>query len=407
MTRVRSVDLSGLAPLDPASLAGSDASLLASDDDWIVGLGRALTIWARTGIGELAQLTAGALAGLSEDRGGLGRPPLALGTLPFAPEHAATLVVPRVTIFGKGDRASDAIVVGPSRDAEVLEELSRRADSHPGQPTASIDAGWELVLLDAPERFLHAVTSALEAISAGSVDKVVLARRVRVSRRSPFDRVAALRILSDRTDGATVFAVGDFVGATPELVVERLGTAVASTPLAGSAPVGSEPARTALLRSAKDRLEHRVVVDAIAERLRSVVMGLDVPAEPHVLVAGPVAHLATPITGTLPHRSPLSALHLAASLHPTPAISGFPDSAARRLIGELEGWQRHRYGGLVGWVDAGGDGRFWLSIRGARLQGCSATLAAGAGIVAGSEPDAELEETTLKLEAVLGALRRS
>jgi isochorismate synthase EntC len=209
------------------------------------------------------------------------------------------------------------------------------------------------------------------------------------------------------TDGATVFAVGDFVGATPELVVERLGTAVASTPLAGSAPVGSEPARTALLRSAKDRLEHRVVVDAIAERLRSVVMGLDVPAEPHVLVAGPVAHLATPITGTLPHCSPLSALHLAALLHPTPAISGFPDSAARRLIGELEGWRRHRYGGLVGWVDAGGDGRFWLSIRGARLQGCSATLAAGAGIVAGSEPDAELEETTLKLEAVLGALRRS
>lgn len=407
MTPVRSVDLSGLGSVDPATLAGSDGALLASDDGWIVGLGQAVEVEASAGIGELGDLAQVALHALSDDGRGLDRAPVALGALPFSPEEAASLVVPRIAVFGKGDRPSDAVVVGPPSEAEVLDELGRRSERCRRDAVGGAEAPLEVVPLDAPDDFRRAVASALGAISAGSVTKVVLARRLRASRARPFDRAEVVRALGERADGATVFAVDDFVGATPELVVGRQGTTVTSTPLAGSAPVGSEATRRALLESEKDRLEHRVVVEAIAERLRPLVSVLDAPVEPRVLLAGPVAHLATPIAATLPRHSRLSALHLAASLHPTPAISGSPDREARRLIGELEGWPRQRYGGLVGWVNADGDGRFWLSIRGAFLQGCAATLAAGAGIVAGSVPAAELEETTLKLEAVLGALRRS
>lgn len=407
MSRARTIDLSGLDPVDPAALAGEDGSLLASDDGWLVGIGQALVLEARSGIRELAHLAHASLSALAASRADLGRAPVALGALPFSPDRPARLVVPRLTVFGKGDRASDAIVLDPLGDGDALGELARRGTTSARE--SAVDAGHEMVVspLDEPERFRDAVGSALRAIASGSVTKVVLARRVRASRSRPFDRAAFVRTLAHGAGGLTTFAVDDFAGATPELVVERIGAAVASTPLAGSAPAASGAGGRTLLGSEKDRLEHRVVVEAIAERLCPLLARIDVPSEPRVLAAGPVVHLATPITGTLPRRSGLSALHLAAALHPTPAISGLPDSEARRLIAELEGWARHRYGGLVGWVDATGDGQFWLSIRCARVAGGCATLAAGAGIVAGSRPECELEETTLKLEAVLGALGRS
>jgi len=403
-----SVDLSGLGPLDPAMLAGDDGLLLSSDDGWVVAFGAALPLRADRGIGELAEVTRKALAGLGTKQRGLERPPLALGVLPFDPLSPASLVVPTFAIFGKGDRPSDALVIAETGADSVSEELWKRLEHAQEAPAQGHGTKIEVSALDPPERYRAAVRSALLAISSGRVAKVVLARRVEARRASTFSRAQVLRAFGDSGAGATVFGIDGLVGATPELVVERNGARLASTPLAGSASESEIEAVRALPDSEKDRLEHRFVVDAIVERLSPYCDELDVPALPRVVRAGPVVHLATPISGTLARSAHTpSALHLAAVLHPTPAISGLPDEPARQLLAELEGWQRHRYGGLVGWVDGAGDGRFSLLIRAAKLEGDRAIVAAGAGIVAGSDPSSELEETALKLEAVLGALRRS
>jgi menaquinone-specific isochorismate synthase len=132
---------------------------------------------------------------------------------------------------------------------------------------------------------------------------------------------------------------------------------------------------------------------------------LHADAVPEVAVFGPVAHLATPIRGRLSTPAP-SALELARLLHPTPAVGGTPRRAALDAIRELEGFDRGRYAGPVGWVDARGDGEWAIALRGAELDGARARLVAGAGIVAGSDPDAEWAETQAKLEPMLRALVR-
>ena len=184
-------------------------------------------------------------------------------------------------------------------------------------------------------------------------------------------------------------------------------------PLAGTAARSGDPdsdrkAEAALLASAKERSEHRVVVDAITSALAPVVERLEVPDGPVIRELRNVSHLGTSITGTLAKRDHdyPSVLELVGLLHPTPAVAGTPVDLALDYLTKLEELDRDRYAGPVGWVDARGDGEWYLAIRSAIVEGSSARLFAGVGIVADSDPAAELAETQLKLQAFLAAAVR-
>jgi isochorismate synthase len=200
------------------------------------------------------------------------------------------------------------------------------------------------------------------------------------------------------------------VGATPELLVRRQGTRVLSRPMAGTAPRGSSAAEdnraaAALAASAKDDLEHRLVVDAVLDTLTPWCEDLRADAPPDIVRLPGLLHLATAVRARLRAPAP-SALDLAAALHPTPAVGGTPRTTALARLGLLEDFDRGRYAGPVGWVDARGDGTWGVALRGAEIYGSHARLIAGAGIVTGSEPDEEWAETELKLEPMLRVLVR-
>ena len=206
--------------------------------------------------------------------------------------------------------------------------------------------------------------------------------------------------------GCFVYASDGLVGASPELLVRRVDDEVESLPVAGTAVAdGDEASLRALAASVKDHREHQFVVDAIVETLEEYCDELDRGSMPEVAVFGHVAHLATRVSGRLRAPAP-SALDIARRLHPSPAVGGTPRQAAIDAIRALEGFDRGRYAGPVGWVDARGNGEWAIALRGAELDGSRARLVAGAGIVTGSEPDAEWAETQAKLEPMLRALVR-
>jgi menaquinone-specific isochorismate synthase len=254
----------------------------------------------------------------------------------------------------------------------------------------------------------EAVLAALEAIGTGRLDKVVLAREAAVEGERPFPRPELLRRLRRRSGGSTfLYASGGFVGASPELLVRRQGRVATSRPMAGTAPRGDSAAAEAdglarLTGSAKEAVEHRLVVDAVAEGLAKAADRVEV-GRPEVVRLTTVAHLATEITAELTGPLP-TALELAGLLHPTPAVGGSPRDAALAAIAALEPFDRGCYAGPVGWVDHAGDGEWAVALRGASLHGRHARLLAGAGIVPGSDPDAEWAETEHKLRAMLEVL---
>ncbi len=213
----------------------------------------------------------------------------------------------------------------------------------------------------------------------------MLAREVLVEADTAFDPHDIVRGLVASQPGSFVYASAGFVGASPELLVRRDGDVVESRPVAGTTVADSDDALRALAVSVKDTREHRFVVDGIVDVLAPRCGELHADAVPEVAVFGPVAHLATPIRGRLLTPAP-SALDLARLLHPTPAVGGTPRPEALDAIRELEGFDRGRYAGPVGWVDARGDGEWAIALRGAELDGARARLVAGAGIVAGSDP---------------------
>ena len=253
-----------------------------------------------------------------------------------------------------------------------------------------------------------AVRAALAAIGTGRLDKVVLAREAVVEADRPFPRGELLRRLRGRPGGSTyLYASGGFVGASPELLVRRRGRLAVSRPMAGTVPRGDSASAEAdglarLTGSPKEAVEHRLVVDAVAEGLAKVADRVEV-GRPEVVRLSTVAHLATEITADLTGPLP-SALELAALLHPTPAVGGSPRDAALAAIATLEPFDRGCYAGPVGWVDRAGDGEWAVAIRCATLAGRRAHLIAGAGVVPGSDPDAEWAETEHKLRAMLEVL---
>lgn len=310
---------------------------------------------------------------------------VAMGALPFDPAAPTELLVPAEV--ERGELTAPSVTAGDTGpDAFTLTSARPHAE------------------------FLALIENAVDAIEAGVFDKVVLAREVTVEANRAIVIDDVLERLRSLYPSCMVFSIEGFVGASPELLVERRGDRVESHPLAGTFPRSGDPEADAhlaetLLASDKDRREHRFVVDAVARALEPRCDELSVPETPAIIQLRNVVHLGTHIAGRLADPAP-SALELVAAIAPTPAVGGTPRVAAVEYLARCEGFSRGRYGGPVGWVDAEGDGQFAIGIRSADIDGARARLVAGVGIVKGSDPQAELAETQLKLQALLSAVVR-
>lgn len=257
-----------------------------------------------------------------------------------------------------------------------------------------------------------AVEAALARIAAGEFDKIVLARVRAVRSAQPLHPLEMLNQLRQRFPECYAFSIANgrgqsFIGATPERLARVSGGVLETEALAGSAPRGgsaSEDAMhgTALLRSEKDRREQRLVLESITRRLAPLGLALEFSPEPQLRKLANVQHLLTPIRASLPEGVRL--LDVLARLHPTPAVGGSPRAAAVARIRELEGFPRGLYAGAHGWINARGGGEFFVGLRSALVEGATARLFAGAGIVAGSSPEREQAETELKFRAMQEAL---
>lgn len=325
-----------------------------------------------------------------------------VGALPFDRDAAAHLLAPQ--------RVQDATAA-----AAWLQDTAAQAAA-PGP--------WTLQAEPSRADFEAAVARCVAQLQPGSsLHKVVLARTLlarssvpispwRLARRLGGDPGVLRYVLP--LPGPADADPAWLVGATPELLLSRRGTAIVSEPLAGSAPRGADLAASAaraeaLRQSAKDQQEHRYVVQAIADLLAPLCRQLRVPALPALHATASMWHLGTRIEGELKDASPqalaqTSSAALAALLHPTPAVCGTPRTAAAQAIAQLEPQPRGFYAGAVGWCDASGDGAWHVALRCAHVQGHAARLFAGAGIVADSDPTAEGAETRAKFNAMLHAL---
>lgn len=330
----------------------------------------------------------------------------------------ASLVLPELSICRSGgetfltanaevrpgddpERAASAI---EARLAGLREEPLPLLDPHPTERV-------EINSVRPPGDFERMIEAATGRIRAGEMSKIVLAREVLVSAAAAHDPAAVFSAMRAQFPSCFCFCCGTseaaFIGASPELLLRRTGAGLSTVALAGSTRRSSDPAvddhlGEQLLRSAKDREEHAIVAGRIARALRPHAVWVETASEPEIVKVANIQHLATPIVAQL--AEPRSAVELAGILHPTPAVGGEPWSAAAAAIPELEQMDRGWYAGPVGWMDATEDGEFCVALRSALLRDREAHLYAGVGVVAGSEPAAELAETEIKLGALLPLL---
>ncbi|MCL1466205.1 isochorismate synthase [Argonema galeatum] len=262
------------------------------------------------------------------------------------------------------------------------------------------------------KHFQASVLSALEAIRADRISKIVLAHAIEVNSPQPFHRVDSLNNLRRMYPDCYVFSTSNgkgqnFIGASPERLIRIRDRELETDALAGSAPRGKTATEDAyfaerLLRSEKERREHRVVIDFIVQRLASLDLTPQRLPGPSLLKLSNIQHLWTPIRGKIPLG--VHPLEILAELHPTPAVAGDPRDVALRQIRRYEAFDRSVYAAPLGWIDHRGNSEFVVGIRSALIDSDRARLYAGAGIVAGSDPDKELAEIQLKLQALLKAL---
>jgi salicylate biosynthesis isochorismate synthase/menaquinone-specific isochorismate synthase len=372
------------------------------------------------------ELTATALSDPPGEAPGAGL--AAFGGFAFAPAGGAaadwrgfspaSLQVPEVSVArhrGRTWLTLNAAVDGATDLAAERERIARRLAALRAVPLPLLDPSpvgrYEVRSLLAPSHYEEAVARAVQRIRAGELEKVVLAREVEVTAPDTPVPLAVLAVLREAFPTCFVFAVGrgeaTFLGASPELLVRREGARAATVALAGSARRSADPAvddhlGEQLLRSDKDRHENAIVAERIAQALAPHAVWVAAAPEPGLVKVANIQHLAAPIRAQLAR--PLDAVRLAGILHPTPAVGAEPRAAATTLIPALEGFDRGWYAGPVGWMDGAGDGEFCVALRCALLRGRQARLFAGAGIVAASDPAAELAETEVKLGALLPVL---
>jgi isochorismate synthase len=293
-----------------------------------------------------------------------------------------------------------------SPDAEALLELNATGVRAPAARRLEVTA------VRNPLAWTAAVETAAARLRAGDAAKVVLAREVLARGDGVVSAAMVARSLRAAYPSCFTYLITGadgtaFAGASPELLVRRSGDRAFSQPMAGSVARGATDAEDERLarqleESAKDKMEHRVVSEFVVDALRPFARSVSAPP-PEVARFTNIQHLATSVTAELVS-PPADALQLAAALHPTPAVGGWPRAAADRLIDELEGMERGWYGGAVGWIDSHGDGEFAVALRCGLLWEDGARLYAGVGVMPDSDPARELEETELKFKALLTAL---
>jgi menaquinone-specific isochorismate synthase len=340
---------------------------------------------------------------IDDQVGTRGSGPVAFGSFTFdASSDGSVLIIPR-NVVGRDGRGRAWLT--------TVSEPGEPADKPPAglAPRPPEGLNWREGSLPGP-RWEQAVAEAVSAIREGDLRKVVLARDVFATAAEPIDARVLLHRLAARYPECFTFACEGMIGATPELLIRRAGREVSALVLGGTAPRSGDPAQDLalgqeLLASAKNTEEHLYAVDSIRDTLWPLCATLDVDSRPALVKYPNLQHLATRVRGTLAgNHTPKSALGLAAAVHPPAAVCGTPASAALELIRELEHMDRERYAGPVGWVDAEGNGEWGIALRCAQLSGATARLFAGCGIVAGSDPAAELAETLVKLKPVRDAL---
>ncbi len=354
-----------------------------------------------------------------------GAGPVWLGGFAFAPDGGsapiwsslapASMVLPELSLCRSGGATFLTLnaVTAPGEDPEARHAaLEARLTGLRDGPLPLLDphptAPAEIRSARPPREFEAAVEAATARIGAGEMSKVVLAREVIVEAAAAHDTAALFGAMREQFPSCFCFCCGTpeaaYVGASPELLVRRAGASVSTVALAGSTRRSSDPAvddhlGEQLLRSDKNRREQRIVSERIVRALRPHAVWVESAAEPEIVKVANIQHLATPVIAQL--AEPHSAIELAGMLHPTPAVGGEPWAAAEPAIAELEGMDRGWYAAPVGWMDATEDGEFCVALRSGLIRDREAHLFAGVGVVAGSDPAAELAETEVKLGALL------
>ncbi len=324
-----------------------------------------------------------------------------------AGEHTATA---NALVTGETDPAAEAARILGAHARFAAFDYGATHDAgcpEAGEPPLATDA-----LSCGEPAYAALVASLLERIAAGEFLKIVPARAATLRRAAPFDTAEALERLRERNPGSHTFSFGlgdgaEWLGATPETLLRVSGGTLHADSLAGTAPRARHAADDArleagLLADEKVLREQRAVTEALAQSLRELGLTPEYPESPRILRLEHARHLLTPVRAALPPE--LGALRVAGALHPTPAVAGSPRAAALAALASTEGFDREHYAGCSGWVDARGDALLMVNLRCAKVCGDQATLYAGAGVVAGSSPEAEAAETTLKMRTAAEAL---
>lgn len=405
-------DVGNLLDLLPSSALG-DALSWVRRGDGLIGIGE-LTRFRTSGDARFSDADAAwsdlVASAVVRDAVGLpGTGPVCFGSFAFSRHSQAggVLVVPEIVV-GRRDGVSWVTTM----TAGALPPAGAVADLLP--PVAPLRPAVGVAFADgalAPADWQDSVREVIDVIRSGAVGKVVMARDVIAELDGEPDARRVLGRLSQDYESCWTFAVDGMIGATPELLVRRERGLLSSRVLAGtiqrSGDDASDLARAgALARSSKDLEEHEFAVDSLTASLGPFVSSTSAPETPSVLHLPNVMHLATDVTAVLqPEHAGMSALAVAAALHPTAAVCGTPTMRAADVIAEHERMDRSRYAAPVGWMGADGDGEWGIALRSAAVTGpTTLRLFAGCGIVAASDPAAELAESEAKLSPMRDAL---
>lgn len=386
-----------MTPVVTRQIAGDvDLAEFAGDDGWL---------FEQDGVGVAGRGDAIRVAAADADRvlADLGERTVAIGARPFDRTAPWELAIPRHQIRVDADGSAWETLVGD--DVSFDAAVERAPSAGPGVGPVRIEP------VESAEEWCAGVARATGLIREGGAEKIVLCREVTAIAEQPLAPSLLVDRLATRFEGCYVYCVDGLVGASPELLVERTGDTVRSQPMAGTARRSDDPEcdaawRAELFASPTYRHEHQLTIDMVHDTLLDFTSYLDFEPEPQIVALANVFHLASRVEGRL-SSPPASVLDLQTALHPTPAVSGRPRDAAVRLIADIEGRDRGRYAGTVGWVDGAGNGCWAVTIRCAQIDSGDprrARVHAGCGLVADSDPARELAESEAKLQAILSVL---
>lgn len=329
-----------------------------------------------------------------------GTGPVLFTSFSFDPDEDSVLVIPKILV-GMRNGSSWITWIGDQPQPALLAQTPVLADTEFNWGDGSLSpAEWQV-----------RVGRAIKEIEDTNLEKVVLARDLRINSHRPIDARKILRNLSAEYPSTWIFAVDGLVGATPELLLRLSRGMVTSRVLAGTISKTGDDEKdlalaASLARSSKDLEEHEYAVRSVADALDPFCTSTNVPESPFVLHLANVMHLATDVTGALiESKKNVDAFTILEKLHPSAAVCGTPTNLAAQVIKRIEGMSRGRYAGPVGWLDARGDGELGIALRCGQITGNEIQIYAGCGIVAGSSPEKELTESSAKFAPMRSALQ--